>query len=549
MTDDTNDSGDVSPAASPPDASPPDNRPPAASAFDDDAFDDDDEPEVVKTPVTLRGAAVVGGRVLAGVIAIASSVAVVAAASVLSLPAVSLLPTISVQPPSELVTPVPTAQLLACPGGALRLADETGQGATTASALGAPELDFASNTGQVDATSLSDSDASTGGTPAAPTLISTLPSVADPSAQVLVSGAQAELVDSGDYVGLLTASCATPSGDSWLVGGSTAVGRTTLLTLSNPSEVSAIVTVELFGERGAIVAPGTSGIVVAPQGQRVLSLAGFQPGVESPVVHVTSTGGQVVANLQQSIVRGLEPGGMDLVGESAPPSLRTVIPGVVLTDLAAVQELAAGGASFADAATALRLFAPGEGTVTAIVTIVPVDGVTGAGDTTVLGDSFSIDFEAGRVTDVPLETLGTGSYSVRVDTDQPAVAAVRVTAAVPAVAGGANDFAWLSSAQPLSGLNQFTVARGPSPTLQLVNPGESSVTVSLTELGSASAAAIEVTLAPRSAAAVSVSAGQSYLIDGAVELYASLSFADGAAIGGYPLAPPGVGSASVRVFL
>ena len=528
MNDDTNESGET--------------------PFDDDGFDDA-EPEAVKTPVTLRGAAVVGGRVLAGVIAIASSVAVVAAASVLSLPAVSVLPTISVQPPSELVTPVPTAQLLVCPGSALRLADETGQGATTASALGVPTLDFASNTGQVDAASLTESDASTGGTPAAPTLLSTLPSVADPSAQVLVSGAQAELVDSGDYVGLLTSSCATPSGDSWLVGGSTGVGRTTLITLSNPSEVSATVTVELFGERGAIVAPGTSGIVVAPQGQRVLSLAGFQPGIQSPVVRVMSTGGQVVANLQQSIVRGLEPGGMDLVGASAPPSLSTVIPGVVLTDLAAVQDLAAGGASFGDAATALRLFAPGEGAVTATVTIVPVESATGAGDTTVLGDSFSIEFEAGRVTDVPLETLGTGSYSVRIDTDQPAVAAVRVTAAEPALAGGANDFAWLSSAQPLTGLTQFTVARGPSPTLHLVNPSESSVTLSLTELGSASAAPTEVTLAPRSAAAIPITAGQSYLIGGAVELYAALSFAQGSAIGGYPLAPPGIGSSPVRVFL
>ncbi|MCY7411684.1 MAG: DUF5719 family protein, partial [Salinibacterium sp.] len=307
----------------------------------DPPFDNSAEPEAVKTPVTLRGAAVIGGRVLAGAIAVASSVAVVAVASVIA------LPSISAQPASELVTPVPTAQRLVCPGSALRLADDTGQGATTASALGVPELDFASNTGQVDATSLSESDASTGGTGSAPTVISTLPSVNDPAAQVLVSGAQSESVDAGDYVGLLTSGCALASGDSWLVGGSTAVGRTTLLTLSNPSEVPATVMIEMFGERGAIVAPGTSGIVVAPQGQRVLSLAGFRPGVQSPVVHVTSTGGQVVANLQQSIVRGLEPSGMDIVGAVAQPSLSIVIPGLVLTDLAAVQDLAAGGESFA----------------------------------------------------------------------------------------------------------------------------------------------------------------------------------------------------------
>ncbi|MCY7411450.1 MAG: DUF5719 family protein, partial [Salinibacterium sp.] len=213
-----------------------------------------------------------------------------------------------------------------------------------------------------------------------------------------------------------------------------------------------------------------------------------------------------------------------------------------------VQDLAAGGESFADAATAIRLFAPGEGTVTAIVTIISVDGASGTGDTSVLGESFSIEFEAGRVSDLPLETLGTGAYSVRVDTDQPAIAAVRVTSAVPAAAGGANDFAWFSSAPPLTDLTQFTVARGPSPTLQLVNLGQLPVTVAVTEVGSANGASREVTLAPGTAAALSVSPGQSYLISGAAELYAALSFASGAAIGGYPLVPPGVGSAPVRIF-
>ena len=46
--------------------------------------------------------------------------------------------------------------------------------------------------------------------------------------------------------------------------------------------LAATVDLQLYGPSGLIAAPGTSGIIVAPQGQRVLSLAGFAPGVASP---------------------------------------------------------------------------------------------------------------------------------------------------------------------------------------------------------------------------------------------------------------------------
>ena len=40
-----------------------------------------------------------------------------------------------------------------------------------------------------------------------------------------------------------------------------------------------------------------SGIVVKAGAQRVIPLAGFAPDVAAPVVHVTASGGQVVAFL------------------------------------------------------------------------------------------------------------------------------------------------------------------------------------------------------------------------------------------------------------
>ena len=46
---------------------------------------------------------------------------------------------------------------------------------------------------------------------------------------------QSQQVDSGDYVGLAAADCEIAVGDSWLAGGATTTGRTTLLTLTNPT--------------------------------------------------------------------------------------------------------------------------------------------------------------------------------------------------------------------------------------------------------------------------------------------------------------------------
>ena len=246
------------------------------------------------------------------------------------------------------------------------------------------------------------------------------------------------------------------------------VGRTTLLTLSNPTEVAATVDIELFGDNGPIAAPGTSGIIVPASGQRVLSLAGFQPDIESPVVHVSSSGGQVVAELQQSTVRGLEPGGLDIVGPTQPPSLAAVLPGLRVTDRAAGQALRGGGLGFDDLRPVLRFFAPGEGTVSLTVNVVPEDGRE-------TGMSFAIDIDAGRVVDVPIDELETGSYTVQVSSTAPGIAAARVSSAF----GPANDFAWLAAAPPLQGRAQLTAAPGPSPLLHLSNPATAETTVTL----------------------------------------------------------------------
>ena len=496
----------------------------------DPAFPEQDEPETeVRRTVTAKGVAVAGARTVAGLVGIGVAAVTIAAAVLIPLPTIGSTPT------GLTIVPVPTAQQLVCAGGVLRLADDTGEGATTVSALGRPELRAASSDGQVSTDPVQISDGATGGTSAAPTIVSTPPSATDAAQSVLVSAAQSELVAEGDFVGLAAAHCDVANGDSWLAGGSTAVGRTTLLSLTNPSEVAATVDLELFGENGAVVAPGTSGIIVPANGQRVLSLAGFAPGIVSPVVHVTSTGGQVSATLQEAIVRGLLPGGVDIISSVPELSTTTVIPGVLVTDLDAVQALRKGGdPQFDDVETAVRVFAPGEGEVSLTVSVRPEDG----SDT---GTSFTLQVDAGRVTDIPVQQLATGSYTVAIESDAPIVASARVTSAV----GERTDVAWLPAAALLNGSAQLTAAPGPSPILHLANPTSVDAQVVVAERNGQSST---VTVPAGASGLIDLEPGSTYSLSGFTMLYAAVTVAENGMIAGYGVPPRGVGSAPIVVY-
>lgn len=503
----------------------------------DDAPDNPEEPDIFpeqqeeirdKRVITARGVAVVGVRAVAGAVGIGVAAAAIIASALLP------IPTVRSVPPSQLITPVPTAQQLVCSGAILRLSDESGAGATQASAIGGATVRFDSSSGAVESTPLEQSDAGTGGASEAPSVISTPPNPADPTEQILLSGAQVQNANEGDFVGMAAADCGVVSGDIWLAGGATTVGRTTLLTLSNPTEVPATVDLELFGENGAITAPGTSGIVVPASGQRVLSLAGFAPEVESPVVHVTSSGGQVVAELQQAIVRGLQPGGLDIVGQTVSPSLGNVMPGLLISNGVGVEVLQGGGTGFDDLRTVLRMFAPGSGTVQATISVIPEDGVG-------TGTSFLFEVDAGRVTEIPIPELEDGSYTVRVQSDLPMIAAARVSSAD----GTASDFAWLSSAAELQERAQVTIAAGPAPTLHLANGGEAPVTVTL---AASTGDDLTVDIAAGATASVRVVGGTTYQLAGFDSLFAAVTLVEKGMIARYAAHPPGVGSSAVLVY-
>ena len=464
-----------------------------------------------------RPSIVMSTRILSGVIAIGVAAATLAAVSLGS------LPTVDQRPTGVSVTPVPTPARLVCPGSVLRLGELGGENASTAVAIGQPRYVTAATAGSPSTASLqSGGGAVSGGEPV-------LVTGDDDTASI--AAAEYHDVDSGDYRGLAAAACAAPTTDVWLVGGATTVGRTTLLTLANPNSVPSTAAIEIIGAQGVVEAPGLTGITVPANGQRTLSIAGFAPNLAEFVVHVTSRGGPILANLQFSIVRGIEPGGVDIIGATAVPATTTVIAGLVVLGADAVSDRL-GEPGYDDLPTTLRLFVPGEVEAAATVRIIP-EAVSSTDDSSTggstAGASFQLVVQPAVVTEVPIESLVDGSYSVIVETSVPVIAAVRVSTVAadesPGSSAGASDVAWFASATPLGDAAFTSVAPGDGAQLHLANPGTTSITATIN--------GASVTVPGGSALAMKALSGVSYRIEGGAGLYASISFAAAGRLASY----------------
>lgn len=360
----------------------------------------------------MTGAAV--GRALrvgGALVVVAATGAVVAGATWL---APAARPTV----PDEAVEVPPQPATLVCPGP-LVLPESVGDGAfdpmpvdpvTRVSVVAAPP-DGGALTGSVlplgDGAPLAQLTAGSGATTVAGPTEPVVVRADGAGAPVRLAGTTAALVTDGDLRGLAAATCEAPSADAWLVGGSTAVGSTADLVLVNPGSTTAEVSLAAWGPNGPVEVAGGAQLV-APHAQRVVHLGGLVVDQRALALHVSTTGGQVAAYLQDNAVRGFTPAGTDLVVPGAQPATRQVVPGVLVD------------ASTADSpdAPVLRLLAPGAEATTATVTLLGADGPVA------LPGAASVDLPAGQVTDLPLGGLPAGAYTVVVDAGQPVAAAV-----------------------------------------------------------------------------------------------------------------------------
>ena len=255
----------------------------------------------------------------------------------------------------------------------------------------------------------------------------------------------------GDLQGSAAATCAQPSNDQWLAGASTTVGRTSVLALTNASSTPATVSLELFGSGGQVQAPGSRGLLVAPGTTRSVVLAGLAPNEPSLSVHVRSAGGPVAASIQQSVLRGLTPGGVDFISPGTSPAVRQVMTGVDIQDPAGIAALTAQ-AAYKDAGPALELTVPGAADAVVEIKLYGRDGQHA------LPSGGVITAKAGSTTEVSLAGVPAGQYTVAASSDVSFVAAARMGRGLQA--GQPSDVAWAPSAVRLGSQHVVPVPKG-----------------------------------------------------------------------------------------
>ena len=490
------------------------------------------QPETSERPESARGTRtrtimVAGARTITGLIGIAAAAATVLAVTLLP------LPSHQATPPAASVTPVPAPQQRVCAGPTLRLGDDTGGNATVASAVGSPRVQHLASGGTVGTRSIGDTSEPSGRSATVLTL--------DPSGdgatgdlQPLLAGSQVQTLNGGGLVGMAAAECVEARSDTWLVGGSSDTGRTSILTLANPGEVAATVNVQIFSEDGKVTAPGAEGIVVQPNSEASYPLAGFAPNVLSPVIHVTSVGGNVVAHLQQSTVRILEPGGVDIVGAGAAPATELVIPGLVVTGHEQIDELV-GAPGYNDITPVLRLFVPGDQAASATIAVTPEDG-----------DTIDVEFDVlpGKVSDFPFEHFEDGSYTVTVTSDVPLVAGARASTVGES---GASDFVWLQSADVMNEQALVSIGSGADARIHLANPGTTDAVVTV-GIDDSDAQAETVTVPAGGAVAVPAEASATYRLTGFDRMRVAVSYAGDGVLAGYALSPTGPAAERITVY-
>lgn len=237
---------------------------------------------------------------------------------------------------------------------------------------------------------------------------------------------QSMLVDGENLRGLSTTSCTTPGREHWFVGASGEVGRRGRLILTNPSDVPALVDIELWDEAGPVDAAATKDIAVPARSQQIVLVDALAPDSAQVAVRVSTSQGRVSAALEQRETDKTTPQGFTFIPAAAAPATEVVVPGVP-----------------GHGQRSLRIFAPGD---TDAIVSMRVLGPSGPFTPTGI-DVLTVP--AGTVLDVPLDSIGTDPVSIELTSDEPVTASVRVVD-TPSD-GGLPEVAYTSATEPLAG--------------------------------------------------------------------------------------------------
>ncbi|WP_460800557.1 DUF5719 family protein [Microbacterium sp. GXF6406] len=418
-------------------------------------------------------------------------------------------PTLANEPAQVEVTPSTADSTLVCTGDFRALGRNT-QDAAEMSSAGSSRLTLDSS-GPREESTLTASDMPDGFTGPQRIIAS-----AEQNSATLVGAADSIELTAEDLTGLAASACREPSTESWLVGGSVETGTNDIIILSNPGSVTATATLTVFGHEES-----ASTMLVPAETQVAVPLASIAAGMDGPVVRITAKGAPVRAVMQSSLIRTLDPTGVDLQDTAGTPSMSLVFAGVQVLE-----------ESDETALTVMRLMATDTDTVASVT--VSGDGEEARRRTISLG--------AGTPVELELEDLEPGVHVVTVEAYGSITGAIRQTTRV----GVGSDFAWMTPAPVIAGETLIAVPEGPDPRIHLVNPTAEDISASLAPTNGA--AAEEIIVPGGGSVVVDVADERVYALAGDGTLHAAVIMSGTDAIAGWPVWPAASAQDPITVY-
>lgn len=337
-------------------------------------------------------------------------------------------------------------------------------------------------------------------------------------AEAAIAAAQTQKLSSPTLSGLTASGCVEPVNEQWLVGGGSTLGLSTTLSLGNASEVPATVQITVFDEAGEIDAVQTSGVIVAPGAEQIVSLNGYAPNRERLAVRVTSTGAPVAASLGIARVDGIVPVGASTVTRQLRAEQLLVIPGVSNEDSHDHETVPTDTGPADRFPVLVNALTPGDVAGKARVFATDPDGTR-----TELGE---IDLEPHTVGNLAVESWPHEATAIIIESEVPVFAGAEGASN----SGETHDFQWFAPAPELvkdATTAAPVVADG---ALVIVNSGDVPAEVSVT-----GGKTQEVTVAP--GAAVTVAGTGKRAITSSEPVHAGVQLRGSGRIAGYPISP------------
>lgn len=264
----------------------------------------------------------------------------------------------------------------------------------------------------------------------------------------------------GDLAGLAAPSCTAPSNSTVLTGASTTVGHTAVLTVTNPSKNAAGVSVEVRTVDGVATTGAVLPFTLGGGETRTINLGGTARDADAVTAVVESSGAAVGASINQSILRGTTPGGIDVIQGSADPGLTQTLPGIQLQDPAASKAVGVSENAGEQTPQVQITDFSGQGTTAELVALA-ADGK----ETSVAKD---IKVPASGVAAVSVNSLPAGNYTFVVRAEDSVVAGARVLRGTDPTK--MRDMAYVQAAEQLSTDQLVAVPTIGEVTLRLSSP-------------------------------------------------------------------------------